>query len=488
MIKRWLVLGCLLASVAAAYAVTQNFTIAVTVGGTSCAFTTTLPDGCAGAQTNGTLVDAHLADPKAVIDLNIDGGSGYTNGTYAWTSTGGGCTTAASGNITVAGGILGGATRGTPANFAISNHGVGCTSRPTIAVPAGAGAGTGGLITPTVYQLTPHNAATTWSVAGVDYPVGYDTTLTLKDPTVTANLPACASFAGSAVTINASSCTLNGFDFGLHHTHLVVAGGLTGVLITNNKFACLRGTTTDLELILINGGSTNTTIKYNTFDGGSTLGVACVTGGQNAAIGTVATGGTINVQYNYCFNEDSKCLESNQSAASPTSYTLNEQYNYWVDFGICGGGCSHGEAEYAFSSTTQGANAVINWTMGFNVMLIHYYAGPGNATSAASIEADGTTINNPDIENNYELARGTQLYTGSNNNNGQVASGAMFCGAQESGNYTGTTVQKNNILEYSGGFFPYNAGGTVKTCAVAFPALADFNAGTGNTCNTTTCN
>jgi hypothetical protein len=459
-----------------------------------CPYGSALADGCIGAQGHGTIVDAHMADPKAVIDLVINGGSGYTNGTYSWTSSGGGCTTNASGTITVSGGKLGGATRGTPANFAITTRGAGCTSRPTISVPGGAGAGTSGTITPVVYQLTPHNAAATignnWNVVGVDYPVGYDTTLTLADPTG-AGLPSCASFSGSTVTINSSNCTINGFDFSLHTTNLIVAGGLTGIVITNNKFQCVHGVTTALQLLQISGGTTNTTIKYNTFDGGAVIGLGCNDTGPNsgavAAIGSYATGGTVTVEYNYCFHEDSKCLNFGGSASSSSTTTVVEQYNVWADFGSCGGDCSHGEAEYAFSSTSLGANVVLTWSMQFNVMLIHYYAGPTSDTSAASVEADGTTINTPNIQYNYELARGDQAYTGSNNSNAEVASASMFCGAQESGSYTGTKTQANNILDYSGAFFPYNSGGS-PNCATSFPSLADFNAGTGNSCNVSTCN
>ena len=64
-----------------------------------------------------------------------------------------------------------------------------------------------------------------WKVAGVDYPVGYDTTLTLKDPAIQANLPtACtyyqhgrspSAFGGAPVIDcdGGQSFTLNGFDF-----------------------------------------------------------------------------------------------------------------------------------------------------------------------------------------------------------------------------------------------------------------------------------
>lgn len=71
--------------------------------------------------------------------VKLTAGSGYSNGTYTWTATAG-CTTEPAGTVTVAGGSL--------SAFTITNEGVGCTTVPTVAVPGGAGAGTGGLIAP----------------------------------------------------------------------------------------------------------------------------------------------------------------------------------------------------------------------------------------------------------------------------------------------------------------------------------------------------
>ena len=66
-------------------------------------------------------------------------GSGYTNGFYGWTATGGGCTTEPSGIVGV-----GTNTSGQIDFMRITNAGAGCTSAPSIAIPSGAGSGTGG--------------------------------------------------------------------------------------------------------------------------------------------------------------------------------------------------------------------------------------------------------------------------------------------------------------------------------------------------------
>lgn len=442
---------------------------------TLCLFSKTLSDGCSGAQANGSIVDSHLADPQAVVALNIEGGSGYTDGTFTWTSRGGGCSRNATGSIRVTGGVIGNN------NYMISDPGAGCRARPTILIPAGATGGRGGRITPTVYQATPHNAPSTWSVPGVDYPIGYDPTLPLKDPTAE-GLPHGISFAGDTVTVSGNNVTLNGWDFSLHATHLVVDGGTTGVVITNSKFACIPGRTADLDLIHIGRGSVDVTIKYNSFDGSSTPG-GCIRGGQNAAIGSVATSGNITIEYNYCYGEDSKCVSLNGGPRSPSTLTVIEKYNFWLNFGVCGRGCSHGEAEYSYSG---GTNQILVWTLQFNVLMSRFSARPTNNTSELAIEADGVILNSPDVEYNYALSQGNQAYTGSNNATGQVASASIFCGHQEGGSYSGRPIMQHNIVDYSGAFFPYNT--TKGTCASDFPGISDLNAGTGNLCNTFACN
>lgn len=461
------------------------FTLTISTTNT-CPQGTSVADGCSGSQAigHGTIVNANLANPKQVVALNIVAGTGYTNGgPYTWTSSGGGCTTNATGTINVTGGAIG----HNKSTYTITNNGAGCTSRPMIAIPGAAGAGTGGSITPSVYQLTPHNCASVpacnaiwganYNSAGIDYPVGYDTTLTLSDPTA-GGLPAGCAFAGSTVTCSTGSPVLNGWNFTTHSTHLVVSGGTP--TITNNKFNCIS---TQLDELHVSGGSP--IIRFNWFDGGASAGVACTSGGQNAAIGITSTSGTVTMQYNYCFNQDSKCVEVNNGGTSGAPLVIVEQFNYWNDFGICGGGCSHGEAEYYFTGASTPAK-VTTWTLGFNTGVLDFdMLGTSNATSTFSLEADGGTLNNPLAQGNFELSMGNQLYTGSNNNNGQVSSGPMFCGAQEGGAYSGTPTQNGNILDYSGGFFPYNAGGS-PGCAAAF-ATTDLNAGTGNICNVSTC-
>lgn len=79
--------------------------------------------------------------------LTLVAGSGYTNGTYALSVTGPGIGTGFAGTVTVSGGAL--------ASYSITNPGRNYPSTATIAIPAGAGAGSGGSITPTIQTIAP---------------------------------------------------------------------------------------------------------------------------------------------------------------------------------------------------------------------------------------------------------------------------------------------------------------------------------------------
>jgi hypothetical protein len=449
----------------------------------TCSQGNTLPDGCQLAQASGAIIDSHLADPQAVVALNVTPGRGYNDGTFGWISTGGGCSRPAAGTIIVAGGLLGGARGG---SWTISDHGAGCASRPAIFVPSEAGYGSGGRIIPSVYQKTPHNSSPPYNMPGIDYPVGYDTKLVLADPT-TAKLPTGATVSGHTVTIGGNNVTLNGYDFSLHGTTLVINGGITGCVVTNNKFKIAAAGQKDLQNILLRPGSTDCAIKYNWFDGSSVHGTGSgIPGGAIANVNVLSTSGVFTFEYNYCFLPDSKCLNFGGHPISSETLNVVEKYNYYGELGTCGAVCSHGEAEYSYSGFTSGAVfQILAPTVQFNVAVTHMYSGPTNLASQMAVVGDAVAILGADIEYNYELSQGDQAYAGSRNRLAEVASSAMFCGHQENGSNSGG-IMAHNILDYSGAFFPYNGSGG--TCARDFPNISDINAGTGNRCNPSTCN
>jgi hypothetical protein len=191
-------------------------------------------------------------------------GSGYANGTFEWTTTGGGGS-GATGTVTVAGGNLGGSKS---QGYTISNTGSGYTSRPTVVV-AGLTGGTGGAITPSVYQATPHNAFTPWNMPGVDYHVGIPAGTTLKDPTVASNLPSGAAVASSVVTVSGCNVTLDAFDFTLHATvvSVHVTGSSCTTTIQNSMFSANATALQPIANLLSLGSDGAFVFQRNEYDG-----------------------------------------------------------------------------------------------------------------------------------------------------------------------------------------------------------------------------
>ena len=93
-------------------------------------------------------VFADLANGN-ISSLTLVAGTGYTPGTYALTVTGAGSGTSFAGTVTVNGG-------GGLASYAITDVGKNYPQTATIAIPAGAGAGSGGSITPAIQTIAPY--------------------------------------------------------------------------------------------------------------------------------------------------------------------------------------------------------------------------------------------------------------------------------------------------------------------------------------------
>ena len=178
----------------------------------------------------------------------------------------------------------------------------------------------------------------------MDYPVGYDTTLTLKDPT-SAGLPSGCTFSSPTVTCAGSGGILNGYDFTLHNTHLTISAN--GWTVSNNSFICGPHNTATSAMIRIGSGVTDSTMKYNNMNGGDTVrlggagGTVCDTTTLATILDNSQISGTFTFEYNYCFNFDAKCI--NFELGTTNTLSVIEKYNYYAEIGLAGS--THGEAE-----------------------------------------------------------------------------------------------------------------------------------------------
>ena len=452
----------------------------------SCPFGTALADGCPGAQASGITPRPAILTPQTVASVSILTGSGYNSGgPYTWTSSGGGCSVNASGTVTVTSGYLGGPTG---ISYTISNPGSGCTSRPTISIPAGAAGGSHGSMIANVYQATPHNASTPWNMPGVDYPVGYDRTLTLKDPTVQGNLPSGATVSGNAITISSNNVTLNGFDFcGHSEATLTINANVTGYVVSNNSFC---GPPANGETVDVGDGSSGI-FKYNDFNGLAVLGGAGSPNATGCGGGTCGPNGSLccggpasfTFEYNYCYQQDSKCFQL--SGLGSGTGAIIEKYNLFDTVGNCPSPdpCAHGEEEYQYGSGTTAQTVSFNtYYNPFHCSSVSDSTGcpAGNSenvtANSGAFQADALTINGVTMDHNVALSPGPQSTCNASNTYAYTSSAVFYIGQQEGGTLENVTIA-NNYADNSGTFFVWYTGGTNITYS------GNLDAGSGGACD-----
>ncbi len=432
----------------------------------SCPIASNLVDGCANAPA-GTPQFPNLLDIQKVVMLNIIPGSGYVNGIYSWSTSGGGGS-GATGTVTVSGGKVGGSGGQL---YSISNEGAGYSSRPTIIV-AGLSGGSGASIVSSVYQATPHNATTPWNMPGVDYYVGVPYGTALKDPTISSNLPTGASFSGTTVSITGCNVTLDGFDFTLHNTNVVVnvSSSSCATTIEDSRFQANGLSLQPIANLKNLGPGGSFVFERNEYNGLAPVGGS----GSGFAVNDPIQGsGKVILLYNFFHNFDSKVIQMNGTVAGSS---LTEEYNLFADFGSCStsSGCAHGEAEYTYGG---GALTV---TIQFNTYINHFHTNAADLTSPQAVQADSLNITSATDNHNVVLAPGPQLSCNESNQVGYTAAAAIYDGQQEGGTISNGVFQYDYI-DASGVYFPwYHNGGTNMSYS------NNIDAGTGGPCNCTT--
>lgn len=145
-----------------------TYALAVSGAGSGVSFAGTVTVSAGGVLTSYTITNQGKLYPQtatinipagatlgsgAITALTLVGGTGYTPGTYALTVGSPGAGTGFAGTVTVnAGGAL--------ASYVISDEGSLYSPSATIAVPSGAGGGSGGTITPTINAIATGGAIT----------------------------------------------------------------------------------------------------------------------------------------------------------------------------------------------------------------------------------------------------------------------------------------------------------------------------------------
>lgn len=415
-------------------------------------------DGSQTAVAGAAALYPHALDLQKVVALNITPGSGYTDGTYSLTGSGGGGSGFA-GTVTVTGGQL--QIAGT-----ISNEGSGYTSEPTIAVPAGAGGGTGGSITATVYQARPP-----WKVADVDYGDGPNQATTLSDPTT--SFPGCASYhSGTLQYVSFSgTCTLTSFNFCLHGGVGIQVSGISGTIdLETNKFCVTSAATDTGDLINIDHTNTgNFIIHGNDFNGTGVRGSAVVA--DSPAPVEFAGTGKLTFTNNRSYNIPQHVLDLSLGASVTNSAGLDIRGNSALNMGTdpaahagfaytCGGTFSSVLQRFNFIEQQYGVPN-LSGTAGMPMAADNGCGSPGNVTASS-------------VDYNAILVQGNQSATGSNNSNAQGSSAGTF--VVNNGGTLSTITEIGNYFDYQGARYPFYPSDGASTVS------GNINAVTGNAC------
>jgi len=167
-----------------------------------------------------------------------------------------------------------------------------------------------------------------FNVAGVDYHVGVSASVTLRDP-ATETLPAGCNYKASLVTCTKDNTIISGYDFSLHDGVQLYAAGVSGTIITNNKFG-IGSTCKDPLIDIRNAGSV--TIAHNTFEGAGSLCPDLLFG--TFIFGVYSAGAVSTVEYNVFSNIPTDALQYAGPSSGAASIIL--RYNLYYIQGFFG--------------------------------------------------------------------------------------------------------------------------------------------------------
>lgn len=321
----------------------------------------------------------------------------------------------------------------------------------------------------------------TFCVPGVDYAVGYDTTIVLKDPTIQANLPANCTYTSATKTVlcnSASSITFDGFDLsgdssGGVPTFLQFGSNFNAAstcTITHNKF---RDDASLPNLITI-GGSCARVIKYNQFEGGP--GVHQIT--DNAGTSSA----TLDMEYNAFLSWiQIRVIGASTGAASRT---IKYNYIYGLNSQVSG---SHGEIDLYGGQGGPYNIPAVEWTGNFivfpqlsftvdNTTTFYMSTGANNGINVAAttinknvIVTNRTTTGGPNMGNVLTVGGWATLGNVTINSNYFSPYGAFGCSVNGATNQNDVaTLSGNTATLTSGSVTPqvgYNINGTGMTQA-----------------------
>lgn len=208
-----------------------------------------------------------------------------------------------------------------------------------------------------------------WNVAGVDYRVGINTGVSLKDPATATLCTNCTRDVGAQQFSINGNTTVDGWNFDGWDV-LVFAG--TNVTITNNSF--VRGHLTWIDETS-GGSASGGIIKYNVFDQQSLSTLTCAL--------IINQAGNFTIWYNWFKNSWHMHF---QMTATNGAAVFDIKYNLFDNCGLGSSLGAHGDFIQTFGDVT-GTISIL-----FNTLIQN---APGQATQGWSIHTvdEITTLN-----------------------------------------------------------------------------------------------
>lgn len=262
-----------------------------------------------------------------------------------------------------------------------------------------------------------------FNVAGVDYHVGARSNAVLRDP-ATETLPDGCTYREGEVTCAKGNTAISGYDFSLRGVKLLIPAGVSGMIVTNNKFG-IGPACRDPLIDIRNAGSI--TIAHNTFDGGGPL---C----PNLVFGTFifamySAGAEAKVEYNVFSNIPTDVLQVGGPPSGKASIIVRYNIFYLQGFtghpdGFQAGGGNLDPIDISFNTyynasppSKQGAQpfhveaqlkgALNHSTVSYNTIVTPGYCDGGRGRCAANFDiackqdAGGNTNTNFSAYGNY---------------------------------------------------------------------------------------
>lgn len=228
-----------------------------------------------------------------------------------------------------------------------------------------------------------------WNVAGVDFPTGYPTNITLADPSTISMSGVTVNATAHTVTVSGSNVTLSGYNFGLANGWEVIVTGANDTV--QNSLFTVGTNQGSLGIVLnVSTAASNFSFLANEVNGSN----IAVTAQEGFTLG-FSNSGTLTIQWNYLHNSGGDMVEIQNG--NWTNQLI--RYNYFNNIGL----------NTAHSDTIQWcASKLAAGDVAFNTVNQTQTGLDGEGLTTLNSECTGSSIVNTTVRNNTLISNDSQ--------------------------------------------------------------------------------